>query len=211
MASEKLYRVFVADDHQMFIDGIISVLKSDPKITIAGFALTGEETLKKVRAEEVDVLLLDLNFPDRKGIDILEILKRVKPGIKIIILTMHREELFVKMVLSRGANGYLIKNTGKKELLEAIGKVLNNEIYVGEFLSGQLKENLPQKEDFQLSHRELEVLQLISLGFTNGEIADKLNLSVHTTDSHRKNILKKLNAKNTAELVRVAFKAGIIE
>lgn len=204
--------IFIADDHQMFVDGLKRLLQTRKEFHIVGEAYDGASALHFLQNNQVDVLILDINMP---GMDGMEVTKQVHsrfPAVKVLILSMYTDATFAKTLMEQGAAGYLIKNTGKEELFEAIHCVVENGQYISKEVaikSPLIAENKPAREDFgktyNLTKREGEILKLLVQGKTSPEIAESLYLATYTVDTHRKNLLRKLNVKNTAGLVRFAI------
>ena len=209
---KKKVKLFIADDHQMFIDGLKSLLSETAWIEIIGEANNGNEVIEQMNTLQPDVILLDIGMPELNGIETTIYLTEKQPSIKIIALTMYDDQHRVSKMLKAGVKGYLLKNTSKNELLEAIEAVTKDETY----LSPQLEKfalNNEKTEDqsliSKLTKREIEIIKLIVQSSTNKEIADKLFLSELTINTHRKNAMRKLELKNTAGLVQFAIENNI--
>lgn len=206
-----MIKVFITDDHQLVIDGVKSILEESEDIEVVGEALSGEATLEGLNKVEVDVLLLDLRMPNGMGgMEVAkELLSRENP-IKILVLTMYNEPQVTKQLLEIGVLGCLLKNSGKKDMLNAIHKVNKGERHFDSEVTNTLFDSIDKSkkaaEKVELTNREREVLKLIANELTTNEIADKLFISTHTVETHRKNLLSKLNVKNIAGLVRFAVK-----
>ena len=206
-----MIKVFITDDHQLVIDGVKSILEESEDIEVVGEALSGEATLERLNKVEVDVLLLDLRMPNGMGgMEVAkELLSRENP-IKILVLTMYNEPQVTKQLLEIGVLGCLLKNSGKKDMLNAIHKVNKGERHFDSEVTNTLFDSIDKSkkaaEKVELTNREREVLKLIANELTTNEIADKLFISTHTVETHRKNLLSKLNVKNIAGLVRFAVK-----
>lgn len=213
-----MLRLLIADDHSMFADGIESILATESDIEVVGKCPDGNSVFNFLKKESIDLILLDINLPDISGIEVSKRLSVSYPDIKILAVSMFNEESFVTEILQHGALGYILKNTGKTELLKAIRTVNNGQSYfsqeVTQTIMGSLMKNKnasKKKTKLKISRREKEVLQLIMQEFTNQEIADKLFVSIKTVESHRGSLLSKLNARNTAGLVRITMEEGILE
>ena len=190
---KKKIKLFIADDHQMFIDGIKSLLNETDWIEIVGEANNGREVIEKMHIRMPDVLLLDIGMPELNGIETTFLLTENYPSIKIIALTMYDDHHRVSKMLKAGVKGYLLKNTSKNELLEAIEAVNKNEIYLSPQLEKfALVNNKPEDQSLisKLTKREIEIIKLIVQSSTNKEIADKLFLSELTINTHRKNAMR---------------------
>ncbi|MFL1894573.1 response regulator [Aquimarina sp. 2-A2] len=209
----------LVDDHNLFREGIKSLINKMPRIVLVLEAVSGKDLLVKLEDTDPDVILLDLEMEEMNGIDTITQMKRSHPDIKIIILTMHKEERMISYLMEIGANGYLLKDTNQKELEEAIQSVYNQGFYFNTYVSEALLKGLKNKKqytpilgkDYKLTSRELEVLHLIKEELTTAEIGEKLFLSTRTIEGHRKNLLWKLNVKNTAGLMIKAIQEKIIE
>ena len=213
-----MIKVFLVDDHQMVIDGIVLLLQNDPEIDCVGYAKNGASAIKQLVDLEVDVVLLDINLPDKNGTEVCRILCQQHPNLQIIVLSMLSEASLIKMMLKEGAKGYLLKNAGKAELLEAIKTVHQGERYLSTEVNTIILDSLAgkratrRKNPFpKLSRREKEVLQLIIDEKTTQEIAEQLFISIGTVETHRRNMMSKLGVRNTAGLVRVTFEYGLLE
>lgn len=208
-ANHPIYNLLVADDHHLMIDGLCGILKEEKLIDKIYTAVNGQEAIDMVLQHEIDCVLMDINMPIVNGHDATKIIKEKKPGVKIIIISMLSETPVVIKLLKAGADGFILKNTGRDELLRAIEKVMSNEKYVSNELNLNLYSHLGTKKstattNTHLTVREIEIIRHIADGMTNHEIAEKLFLSNTTVDTHRKNILAKLALKNTASLVKYA-------
>lgn len=201
-------RVFIVDDHPMVIEGLSAMLRSQPEIELAGFATNAASCLGFFVSQTADVVLMDINLPDKSGIELCASIKAKSPNSKIIALSNFDQLSYVERMKESGASGYLLKNTPLPELMEAVQSVSRGEGWWNylETFTHQME----AKNVLMLTRREKEVLNLIANGLTNNEIADKLFVSSSTVDSHRKNLISKLNVKNTAALVRTALENRII-
>jgi two-component system response regulator NreC len=200
----------VADDHPLVLDGIKSLVEDAEGIDLVLTALNGQELLQKMNRLQVNVVLLDIDMPVKNGIDTAREIKEKFSGTKVIILTMHDEPAMIRQLVTEGADGYLLKNCGRDELLLAIRNVfIGKRHFSGEVTIQLMKadsEPLIAEELKELTPREIEILRLIAAGKSNKEIGDQLFISHRTVDTHRTNIMKKLDVHNIAGLVRVAFR-----
>lgn len=212
-------RILIADDHAMFADGISSILNTEKNIEVIGQCLDGPTTLEFLEKNEVDILLLDVNLPGMSGIDVCKEVSEKYKETKVIAISMFNEESFVTEILNNGAKGYVLKNTGREELLKAISTVQSGKSYFSDDVTDTIMKGLMnqrtgskevKKEIPKISRREKEVLNLIVKEHTTQEIANKLFISLKTVESHRSNLLAKLNARNTAGLVRIAMENNLI-
>ncbi|MEN7550758.1 response regulator transcription factor [Rapidithrix thailandica] len=212
-----MVKIIIADDHQMFIDGLKSLLVGQEDISVTGEAHNGKEVLSLMEKEEANLVIMDISMPEMDGIDATRLLIKKYPATKVLALSMHNDKHFIANILKAGASGYILKNTGKEELLQAIHQVMKGESYISHEVSQKLvnsfmnKRNQPMDEQVKLSKRELDILQLIADEFTTQEIADKLCISKNTVETHRRNLLFKLNARNSAGLVHISLKKGLIK
>jgi len=206
--------IAITDDHTIVIEGIKTMLKSNKDIEIVKSFANLTDTFEYLNAS-VEVLLLDINLPDGNGINACKTLLEKHKGLKIIALTNFEDSIFIKQILKNGAMGYLLKNTSKTELTEAIKEVHNGKRYLPKKISDILLNDsfgIDNSSYFvpKLTVREKEILSLIIAEFTTEEIAAKIFVSTKTVESHRSNLMQKLGTKNTAGLVRVAFEKGLI-
>ena len=201
-------RVFIVDDHPMVIEGLSTMLTNQLEIELAGFATTANSCLGFFVNQTADVILMDINLPDKSGIELCSLIKVKSPNTKIIALSNFDQLSYVERMKENGAAGYLLKNTPLTELVNAIKAVHKGESW-WHYLE-KFNNQMEARNVLLLTRREKEVLNLIADGLTNNEIADKLFVSASTIDSHRKNLISKLNVKNTANLVRFAVDNKII-
>jgi DNA-binding NarL/FixJ family response regulator len=215
-----MLRVAIADDHAMFVDGIESILNTEEHIQLVDKCFNGESVFKMLENSLIDVILLDINLPDMSGIEVAKRINIDYPNVKIIALSMYNEESIVSEMLKNGAQGYILKNTDRVELIQAIETVASGQTYFSKEVTETIMESLlkktPQKKSNnfsapKLSRREKEVLALIVKEYTTPEIAEKLFISMKTAESHRANLISKLNVRNTAGLVRAAIQFKLLE
>jgi len=198
-------KIIIADDHNLFINGLQLLLQNENWIEIADIANDGKELLEILHKNSPDLVLLDLNMPIMNGLEAGRFIKQKFPGIKLIILSTYNEEHLVEKAKNIGINGYLLKNCNREELLLAINLVMNNQLAFPYF---EPKENNAFDHDddflkrFNFTKRETEILREIKTGLTNQQIADKLFLSIYTIETHRKNIMHKLQLNTPAALMK---------
>lgn len=200
--------VFIVDDHYMVIEGIRSLLQNEKGIEWAGHAMNAASCMAFLKQQQPDVILMDINLPDKSGIDLCREVKEKYPSVFIIGLSTFNQQSFIQKMMENGASGYVLKNATQEEITEAIGTVIKGKTYLSEEASHTLRKD--EAANIVLTRREKEVLGLIAEGMTNIEIAQKLFISVTTVDTHRKNLLAKLEARNTASLVRIATQLQLI-
>lgn len=203
-----MYRILIVDDHPVLADGLKTLLAETSMCNSAGIALSGKACMKQLSSSEYDLILLDINLPDVNGIDLCETIHKEYPGLKIMALSSFREFTCVNKMMANGASGYILKNAMPEEIIKGIEAVMNGEIFLCHEVDILMKKD-NEKHVF-LTRRETELLRLITEGYTNDEIADKLFLGCETIKSYRKNLLFKLNAKNTAVLVKMALEEKLV-
>lgn len=204
-------KTFIVDDHYMVIEGIRSLLQNDPDVVLIGHAFTASSCLTFLEKENPDVILMDIALPDQSGVDLCAVVKQKYPLIKILGLSTFNQHSFIEKMMESGASGYLLKNASGQELSNAVKKVYSGQVYLSFEASMTVKSHQQNQEQHPLlTRREKEILSLISEGYTNPKIAEKLFVSVNTVDTHRKNLLAKFNVSNTATLIKMAVQAGLI-
>jgi len=215
-----MIKILIADDHTMFVDGIESILKTESDIKVIGRCYDGLSIIPFIQKESPDILLLDVNLPGKNGIEVCKELNAKYPTVKVLAISMFNEESYVSEILNNGAKGYILKNTGREELLLAIhtvqeGKTFFSKEVTNTIMKGLMnsRKNGSKKSAFfpKISRREKEVLNLIVEEHTTQEIADKLFISLKTVESHRSSLLSKLNARNTAGLVRITLENKLLD
>ncbi len=196
-------KIFVADDHYMVVEGIRTMLQSEHKIEWMGHAMNAASCMAFLSKQQPEVLLLDINLPDKSGIDLCKEIKEKYPDIHIVGLSSFNQQSFIEKMLENGASGYVLKNATLKELVEAIEAVMEGRTFLSLEANNTIRENKDAKIPV-ITRREKEVLQLIAEGLTNNAIAEKLFISATTVDTHRNSLLAKFEVKNTANLIRLA-------
>ncbi|GMQ84978.1 MAG: response regulator transcription factor [Acidimicrobiia bacterium] len=206
-------RIVIADDHRVVRDGIIYMLSEEPDIEIAGDAAGGEELLVLLDEQPVDVVLLDVRMPGMGGFEVLERIGSDMPQVRVLMLSMHDQPGYVRRAVELGAAGYLLKSSGREELLRAIRTVADG----GMYLQGELMEPLVASvagttgPPGRMSPRERQVLQLIANGYENKQVATELGLSEATVKSYLRGIFERLEVTSRAQAVAVALRLGVIE
>lgn len=210
-------RVLVADDHTMVRKGLCSLLSENPGIEVVEEAADGREAIAKAAALLPDVVLMDITMPHLNGLEATRQIKRAAPQVKVIALTMYTNEEYILQILQAGASGYVVKQAAPAELISAIETVHDGGSFLSPSVSQAVINELVRRpaaeaspEPARLTDREREVLQLIAEGFSNREIAERLQLSIKTVGVHRVNLMDKLGAHNVTELVKYALRKGII-
>jgi Response regulator containing a CheY-like receiver domain and an HTH DNA-binding domain len=204
--------VLIVEDHPVVIEGLKKLLIDSGLAKLCVTASTGKECNAYLKNFTPDIVLLDINLPDINGIDLCKILKTEYPELKILAISSFGQRSYILRMMENGALGYVLKNSSEEEIIEAIKNVASGKMHLGYDVNEILHPSRKDENTPLLTRRETEVLRMIADGFTNQEIADKLFVSPLTVDSHRKNLIMKLNARNTAELIKIAFfKKLIIE
>jgi DNA-binding NarL/FixJ family response regulator len=208
-------KLIIADDHQLLIEGLISILSEVKDLEILEPVNNGNQLINSLIKSHADIVLLDLNMPKLDGIKTLPVLRRDFPDLKIIILTNYDQPQLIEEVRKLGAHGYLLKNSPSFILKDAINKVINGELYFEDKVLPE-KDNSPYFIDdfmkkYQLTKREVEIIKMIAKELTSKEIGDSLFISEFTVSTHRRNIMKKLNSKNVAGLLKFARQHGLAD
>lgn len=203
-------KLFITDDHYMVVEGIRSMLQSVSKIDWMGHATNAASCMAFLRQQQPEVLLLDINLPDKSGIDLCKEIKEKYPAIHIIGLSSFNQQSYIQKMMNNGASGYVLKNATLEEILEAIETVVAGDTFLSMEATATLKENKDAKIPV-ITRREKEVLLLIAEGLTNNSIAEKLFISTSTVDTHRNSLLAKFEVKNTANLIRMAAQTGLLK
>jgi len=210
--------ILIADDHDIIRAGIKNILNNQPKYSVAGEAVDGQDTLSKVKKFKPDILLLDISMPKISGLDIIEDIHQISPKTKILIISLHKASAYVIKAFRAGIAGYLNKENAAEELLQALHKIVNNKIYLTSAASSYLIEKAlenPQKSaksrEEVLTQREQEVLRLVAEGKTAKEIAATLYISRRTVENYKNSISDKLGLHKTSDLIKYAIKHGIVD
>jgi DNA-binding NarL/FixJ family response regulator len=210
--------IFLVEDHEIVRQGIRALLGGDENIMVIGEASNGREALEKMTHVLPDIVLMDMNMPEMNGQECTRALKALYPDVKVLILSMHDDENYLIEMLEAGADGYILKNSSREELLFAIRRIVTNGLYIASEFTLRLLKRIRRENDkkrgaelqLDLSERDLELIDLIAEGLTNQEIAERIFSSVRTVETRRKKLLDKTGAKNTASLIRFAVNHGII-
>ncbi len=210
-----MIKILIADDHPIVRKGLKEIIEETPGMKVVDEASNGQEVLEKVFKKDINVVLLDISMPGRSGLDILRDMKRLKPKLAVLVLSMHPEEQYAVQALKEGASGYLTKESAPDELLTALRKVSSGGKYVSSSLAEKLAYALEKDGEKPphetLSVREYEVMRLIASGKTVTEIARELFLSPKTISTYRARIMEKMRMKNNAQLVRYAIKNRLVD
>jgi DNA-binding NarL/FixJ family response regulator len=206
-------KIYLVDDHQMLIDGLKALLSGESHISIVGESNIPKQAVNEIAEYNPDIVLTDINMPEMDGIELTKAVKKQNPLIKVIALSMFGERETISDMINAGVNGYILKNTGKQELLSAINKVANG----GSFFSDEVNlemmkvSNVNHSKEITLSSREIEVIELIAKEYSNAKIAEALFISERTVETHRKNIFRKTDTKGVLGLLKYCVDKRIIK
>jgi len=210
-------KVLLVDDHKIVRDGIKLMLEPQAGIDVVAEANNGSEVKGLLKNTPVDVIVMDINMPDMNGIATTKLVKDQHPHIKVLALTMSSDDSHIRQMVQAGASGYIMKSAGREELTKAIHEVMDGKHYFSDQATQSIMMDLVKNkgksttpDPIHITERELEVLQMIVKEHTNQEIAEKLYISPRTVDAHRRNLLQKTGARNTAGLVKYAFQHGLV-
>lgn len=209
MSKDKI-NVLIVDDHPMVLEGMRSMLTQFGFVTLSGLASNAWEAMDLIKKEMPDIVLTDINMPEVSGIELAEKIKMEFPAIKVIAMSTFKERSYIAQMIQHGAAGYLLKSASREEIEEALLRVYEGHLYMSQHLRLAEADKREMKNVPVLTSREKEILILIADGCTNPQIADKLCISLHTVDSHRKNLLTKFDVNNTALLIKIAAKANLL-
>lgn len=215
---DKKIRIFLVEDHTILREGLRALLTAEPNFEIIGEAADGREAVRFVEKQVPDLILMDLSMPRMTGMDAIREIKKRYPATKIIALTVHKTEEYLRTTLQAGADGYVLKDATHEELMLAIQNVLKGKTYLSPGVSKKVIEGYLEGKESQipgstlglLSPREREVLKLIAEGYKNKEIAADLCISLKTVEKHRANLMKKLDLHNAAALTAYAIEQGLV-
>jgi two-component system, NarL family, invasion response regulator UvrY len=208
-------RVLIADDHPLLRNGLKQLLDAEPGLELAGEAEDSDQVLQQIERDCWDLVVLDLSMPGRGGLEVLREIRRLRPNLPVLVLSMHAEERFAVRAIKAGANGYVSKSNGACEVVGAIRKVLTGRKYVSstlaEALAGALDGDGQRPAHESLSDREFQVMCKIASGKTVSQIAAEVSLSVKTISTYRSRVLEKMNMHSNAELTRYAIQEGLVD
>lgn len=213
--SEKI-KVIIVDDHEIFRNGLQTILNRMENIKLVGMASNGAEFIELLKNTDADIVLMDIKMPVIDGIEATKRTQEINSNIKIIALSMFGDEEYLQQMIQAGAKGFLLKNVTRKVLSHSIDVVYNGGNYYSEELLGfftkkYIQQTQPENDDLQITKREMEVLQLVAEGLSNQEIADKLFISKRTVDGHKSNLIIKTGSKNMVDLLVYAIKNGLVK
>jgi DNA-binding NarL/FixJ family response regulator len=211
---EQGYNILIVDDHQLIIDGLTGILKEEKLIGSIQSAINGQEAIERVMNNDIDCVLMDINMPLVNGYEATKIIKKQKPHIKVVIISMLSDDRVIEKLLKTGADAFMVKDIDRRELLEVIEKVMHNEKYISPELNFRLTNYYTMHEKNEsiiaaLAPREIEIIRYIEAGISTRQIAEKLSISISTVDTHLKNILAKLGLRNAAALRKYVIENGL--
>jgi len=206
--------LLLVDDHTIVTDGLKALLSDEEHYVIKGVAQNGRMAIEMLNVLKVDIILMDIDMPEMNGIEAVKHIKKQMPEKKVLMLTMHDEKAMIKTMMEIGADGYLLKNSPKVELLKALESIANNETYFSDEVTSVLLQTDQVKSNGKLladlTDREIEIIKLVSEGFSNKQIGEKLFISHRTVDTHRTNLMNKIEVHNVAGIVKFAIAHGLI-
>ena len=203
-------KIIVVDDHPMVIEGMKAMLNQIRYVELCATASNAYEAMEKVKENQPDLVITDINMPEISGVELTSKLKKEFPNLKIIGMSTFNERSYIAQMIHNGADGFLVKSASKEEIETAISSVLDGKMHLSSDAGMSTSEQKELKNQPTLTRREKEILTLISEGFTNPQIAEKLFISLYTVETHRKNLLSKFNTNNTASLIKIAATNGLI-
>ncbi|MDY8136081.1 response regulator transcription factor [Aquimarina sp. 2201CG5-10] len=206
-----MIKIIIADDHRIVLEGLSSLVELANDIKIVGLANNGQEIIDLLNSQEVDIVVSDIEMPIMDGVEVTRSIRNQFPKVKILILTMYSSIGFIRKILEIGAHGYILKNKGKEELIDAIKTIYDGGEYFGREIEKTLRESLKKENVFdivKLTKREIDVLKLIAKGDTTPIISEKLFIAHSTVETHRRNLIEKTGVKNSKGLVKYAFENG---
>ena len=208
-----MIKVLIVDDHEMIRNGLTSLLKAEPGIEVVDVAHNGLEAVQKCESNEIDVALMDIMMPIMNGVEATREIKVKRPDTRVLAVTINDEPRFIKEVLSAGASGYILKHSTKDEIIQAIKDVAASRQHFSGDVLDKISSEFTGIKDLppMLTKKEIEVLKFIAQEYSNQEIAERLNCGIRTVDTHKRNLIKKLEVRNVVGLVKYAIKMGVVE
>jgi two-component system nitrate/nitrite response regulator NarL len=204
-------KIFIVDDHQMVLDGINLMLDGLPEFEVVGQSTRPLDVPEILQRSPADVLITDIGMPEMSGVELSRVLKKRFPNLKILALSMFGDSQIIAEMIDAGVSGYILKSSGKKELIEALTKIVEGQNYFGQDITLQLMQSFKRnQEESKLTDREIEIIRMIEQDMTTREIADSLFISERTVETHRKNILNKTNTQTVVGLLKYAYERKII-
>lgn len=212
----KPVRVLIADDHQLFIDGLKALLRREKNIQIMGEVSNGLDALEFIKKQQPDLLITDISMPGMSGVELTRQVKLHYPDVKVLVLSMYNDREIVSEILMSEAEGYILKNTGRQELMNAIHRIVDNSTYYSNevlniMMTRMKRQKAIEKNTALLTTREIEIVKLIMEEYSSGEIAEKLFISKRTVDTHRKNIIQKTSTRTLVGLLKFAIENNLVD
>jgi DNA-binding NarL/FixJ family response regulator len=215
ISPEKVYNILIADDHQMFIDGVKLSLRKEASFKVIAQALTGIEAYEIIQSTPVDIIITDISMPEMSGVELSYAIKQHYSHIKVLVITSYSDIEIINEIVSSGAEGYLLKNAGKHELIKALKKISEGGLYYAEEVSAilfkQIQQSNPRNDIVKkLTPREIQIIELIAKEYSSVQIAAELKISPFTVETHRKNIYEKTNSKTVVGLIKFALESNLL-
>lgn len=209
-------KIFIVDDHQMLIDGLKALLVNENNFEISGTATSAKKAFELIALNLPDIVLSDINMPEMNGIEFTRTLKKKYPKIQVLALSMFGEKSTISEILTAGASGYILKNTGKEELINALNKISSGGMFFSDEISAEMMKSISERgqkeeEKIHLTEREKEIIKLIAKEYSNAQIGESLFISERTVETHRKNIFRKINTKTVVGLIKFAMENKMID
>lgn len=212
-ATKATRKILIVDDHPMMRDGLAALISAQPDLAVCGQAADAREAMQAIESQRPDIVLMDISLPGKSGLEAVKDIQALRPGLAVLVISMHDESLYAERVLRAGARGYIMKQEGGKRIMEAIRAVLENKVFVSEKISARILESFSGRRAEAvaspvetLTDREFEIFQLIGRGRSTREIAEQLHISVKTAEVHRVNIKTKLKIATSSEFVHYAVR-----
>lgn len=211
MTAEQKIKLILVDDHQMLLDGLSSLLRSEKRFDIVGISNQAKQAMELITSTHPDIVITDINMPEINGVELTRMIKKFHPEIKVLALSMHGERSAISEMLEAGISGYILKNTGKEELVNALLKIFNGGLFFSDEITSEMMKSIAAKSPIEeetkirLTEREIEIVKLIAAEKSNLEIAEMLFISERTVETHRKNIFRKTNTKSVVGLLKLAM------
>lgn len=218
MESDSQIKVLIVDDHNMVVDGLVSILSQFNDLSIVGTCSNGQEAIDKTSILQPNLIIMDVDMPVLDGLRACQEIKSSSPGTKVLTLSMHNDKATIQSAIEASSDGYILKNSSSEELRKGIdtimggGKYFSPDVTISLINDSSELKNLNQSSELKdLTEREIEVLKLVAEGLSNKEIGEKLFISHRTVDSHRTNLMGKLDVHNVAGLIRIAIRCGLVD
>lgn len=211
MIKKEMKNIFIVDDHQMLVDGVKLMIEGNADFFVVGGSTKSVEVLDAIENLKVDILITDVDMPGMSGVELTRAVKNKYPHVKILALSMFGDSAIVVEMIDAGISGYILKNAGKKELVEALNKIVDGQNYFAQDITLQLTKSYKRnQEEIKLTDREIEIIRMIEQELSTRDIADQLFISERTVETHRKNILSKTNTHSVVGLLKYAYERKII-